>query len=1735
MLKKSVLISFWCLVLTGAFLFINQSAPVTRSIGWILNRVADRTLNSSLTYSDLQWTERGLSLINTHLKEAKLNNGTRLGIFAKRLDISLGFHLFPFRVDLELAPEQLQIQYLGNDPTWREKKRKAGPKFEMRCAIQIDNGTLFLTEGQPLPFKGRAHYEYLHWTVEAALSSAEGPSPLQVSLTPDGVGQLKCQNLELAPLVAPFLHEGISLSGRVNGLVEMHREVELPYAEGQLDFSALEVAHSRLEFKGKCQEASLQFSPPVSSQPVMSSGALPKPTLWSSLAFQFALKTPGNFRFTSAKKEDIILSGLQGKIVSDAEQDLSCRFRGILQKGDTLSPVIMKAQSHWGNIKNPFVDVCITASEAPTGGPAPSGDTQFRVIARETGGGKKEVDLDLDGVGRIDFSILQGLTSFAVPELSRYRMLDGKLSTKLKALFNKKTLEKLHVSHLHARDLLMEAPHLALAWGWNQFTGSLDWEPNRGIESLNCILDIDKGFLHLTKSDKTLGKLDEITAKVGIVDGLLGQSEIQASFARLKGTAQLKWPAVDELAKLQFSGKARDLIELFPQPIAERLALRFKEDEAHIIASIVPYSHGLQVISEVEIRSQYGEPSIYSLTNPSPISSSQRQVFSIGFDLEWVVEKLLTGSEPVTPDYHKLIGLGLPVTARPALILRNWWHEREQGLRGLLVRNGWFYAKSLPLSKYVEPFIDKDGQLSLTGSADVLGEFDHRGAMLRYLGRKVHLENPYFRIDVDHMGSSPAFTTYGYDQDSSEEELGVHQFDFQSRKHFGTIRIRNGQYLEKNTGLLFDSIATDVFFIDKKIHLADFATRCEGIEMFGDLEVDFSPHGSGNFTLDIVSSALKGNVSNLKSFLKAFSDAPFSSIPIEGKLFSSEGQGHFSINGAQRPLQISCEIEGKLTDGELSTTHNVFDLENLRTQFHYSFEKNQLTFDNMEAEARLAPFRQKLNLIAHQAKFEDLINQELDFDIGCQLADDELIRLKGRTQLREDRSILDINLDPDRSHFFNTALTNPHVALKHWSQFAEVDFFGTIPCQRLGVASLKGTTTLSLKRDEVTQPIHYTISSNNLSMKGVPLPPIKAGGILQDSISSISSFRFGGAEGKFDLSLDKGLWHLKKGAMTLRDEFTCSFDGSLAVERQQADLNIKIDFALLSTIKRLCRGQIPEFSWPEGSMGGDGTLHLDFSRMGSSPHFTLELSATMSDVTIPPYLIEFEEAVYVRFDSDRGLSVDGVKTRLERAGTSIFVDLDSIDFDLLNHRNTLEGIHFILPMEESDHLLLAMRQYFDTKQLKSFLDEVEAEEKLEGVLNLELDGDYYSIEVNLKEGEYAYRDVRAHLTNPTFTVSSDKTSAAFSLDIADQKIYTYGETTSNWKTPLKKGVMAISPLPFNEEPTEETAVMARWKRDDSGITVDLLKGSFGGIIVDFKEGPGEARENSTLEGDIFINRREAAQFLPKPFAKMQVGKGYGLSGTLTLPKLGPKDFRFQGRVFGKNYELLGYIGRTLTGKVIATTAEVILKDIALEDPAGQLKAEHAAAHYTSAKGWHLYTPSIVINEFRPGLLKKVANEQPPSSKSFLISEFQLQNLQGFVSDLGSFSGLGEFSFTTTTKKSPSFLSIPADLIARIGLDFDALSPSQGTIHYEIRDEKVILTKLEDVFSEGRISRFYLPSGAPPSYIDFGGNLNIKVKMKQYNLLFKLAELLTVTVHGHWKKPQFSLGKRKGRGRHANGR
>lgn len=162
----------------------------------------------------------------------------------------------------------------------------------------------------------------------------------------------------------------------------------------------------------------------------------------------------------------------------------------------------------------------------------------------------------------------------------------------------------------------------------------------------------------------------------------------------------------------------------------------------------------------------------------------------------------------------------------------------------------------------------------------------------------------------------------------------------------------------------------------------------------------------------------------------------------------------------------------------------------------------------------------------------------------------------------------------------------------------------------------------------------------------------------------------------------------------------------------------------------------------------------------------------------------------------------------------------------------------------------------------------------------------------------------------------------------------------------------------------------------------------------------------------------------------------------------------------------------------------------------------------------------------------------PETGSFILSQVIMDNLSPNCFGINMpfhISHLELDSFKGNLLKSESWqtegfgewknLSYDASQMASIqGIDPLLLIPNSGFSHFLVSKGKVYLTKLKDTYSIGKQTKFQLAKEGE-SFLDFDGNLQINLRIKQHNLLLKLTELFLLNIEGTCDHPKFSLQSR----------
>ncbi len=493
-----------------------------------------------------------------------------------------------------------------------------------------------------------------------------------------------------------------------------------------------------------------------------------------------------------------------------------------------------------------------------------------------------------------------------------------------------------------------------------------------------------------------------------------------------------------------------------------------------------------------------------------------------------------------------------------------------------------------------------------------------------------------------------------------------------------------------------------------------------------------------------------------------------------------------------------------------------------------------------------------------------------------------------------------------------------------------------------------------------------------------------------------------------------------------------------------------------------------------------------------------------------------EKPTYFHYSSSTGALLKGLSLRLFSEDvdlSSLFCKVGALHFD---DQWFFEKAEVHLKGNVSSFLEKALQ----SSQVLSFIspswliDETKRDLEWTGDIRLATQGDSFSFDLKelyipIREEIYTFKDLsftyepqNCFLKGRCFR---EKTSFFFQAK-ADLFPFLRGEVV------------------FQEKEEEKNPLTIVWSLEEKEfLRIQEMKGNFFGIEASLFEKSFD-KKKGTLLGTLYFDFFRFLPLLPSPFRsfleKAQLGEGYELKGLFSYDNIP----RFEGIVTARDFEIGGFRFKTLLSKIEWDPLVLQLKDLKMSDSCGMLKLESLCIEKT-AKGRKVYIPKIQVKEFRPSLMKKPGKE-PQALQPFLIRSALLEQVQGYLEDMSSFTAKGSLFFINSFKREHTLLDIPSDVLGRIfGLDLELLIPVRGDVELQLKEGRFLLTALNEAYSENNRSKFFLVEKDTPAYIDLQGNLHINVKMKQY-VLFKFTENFIIKIRGNLQDPKWSLNRKK---------
>lgn len=1524
------------------------------------------------------------------------------------------------------------------------------------------------------------------------LRSKNGESSFEVTFDGEN-GSLTAKNMHVADLspILGLLSDWSLPAGHLEGEIDFTYSPEtfsLKRLEGELFLRDVSFYHKKSNIKADFKQIHLNN---------------PQNDLIAQLDF-----TGGKVTFSDNELYGM-MRGLKGKLTLSNEHILNLNSEGIWSSSDQNSYAAISAKAALPSFNDPTLLIRLDHL-SPDKKPS-----LIEIKGNHIRSSSPTLSLNVDNVREREFGFIQRVFDNIFPQSSPITYISGTLNAAIKIDFREKKIASIHVENIQGENCFLiihpwpfsqELAH-EFSLGQDLIQGHFSFDLTSPKNSIQAELLIKNGCLALTGFDSKLWNFTHIDTELKITDGQLLASTASLQLAGLRGKASFSGKKSGEIVLLELSGKASDLKSFMPKSIQNGIDRSLAEDQIHLFANVKRIYHG----ADIQGTMLFIDP---NENNATPID--------FGFTLD---RNFNEGDAQVLPSL------------------------KELGYSGFTLKNGFLEALQVDLGKYVSSSIFPDQELLLSGIADVHGTFDLGGLTLTYEGENVQLENDKLVFAVPILAKS-----------------AMHTFSFFSPHHFGYIPIENGSYLDKNTGLLFTGLQSEVTLTGQALAAEDVSAFTNGLYFGGNINIDYSSPEKGAYDVLINFHTLEGTFSQAQDLFKHFDDPfIFTKIPLEGIVsFGKEG-GQLLFEIKADDYQVHSKIDCILTEGKGLFEHAGFSIQDLNLNLFFDNKKNILELSAIQGMLLLLKggYKEEYALLSDKLTFEDFEGNRAHFDLQIKNPSSELIRVKGRLEPLDpgEPKTIEFTFDTETTHFSHIYPQEMSFILTDWNRLdkLKIDFGFRLSSllhdlqnfQRTGlpfvpdailnelqaVQFVGGDFEAKLRFDGNLGKFEFDVTGKDISLDQYQFKELSLNGYKQGNRFSIEQLALDELSLSSELLKEGPLWKIDFLGLKVGKSLLVGIDGSWRQGEPKIHTHInlfEIDLDAIGEWKQI-HHLLGNF-FPRGKLKGTG--ELVFSRKSTGKEgWSIDalLDTSLRGVAIKGFEFSDIDHLSIHYLSEKSLLLRHAEGKIfsKTSPGALTFNLSQMSYDFSSETFAIDGLHFALDGNKLP-LLLAFGPPLINDYAESLIEGLKTQGIISGSLNYHSSLSNRSLDLILADGNYTLLGKERQLKGILITLQEDELKISALSNFYNQPVWISARLMLS--EPTRGSILLADTAP---DEYDKPALILHWMLDpNAGLLIQRAAGYLAGFNIDLAINPQGLVDPFThrLIGTISFDGNLTRNILPPTAVKMmetlEMGRNYSLNGEFQIAKNGDPfqegGIRFFGNMKGNNIELKGYQFERLSSQVILQPTSIIFSDMTISDSAGILHIGKIQMDKHSNGQWIIAIPTVSIHELKPSLLKEAGKDLPPHPKPLIVKQIYIQNILGILGDSKSFKGTGTLNFINPPKENiKNFLfTIPKEILTRIGLNLSVLTPITGTVHFSLDKGAFVLTKLKDVYSEGKISKFYLSSSGVPSTVDFDGNINAQVRFKQSTLLLKLAEFFTITVQGTLKKPSYSLQRQK---------
>ena len=1049
------------------------------------------------------------------------------------------------------------------------------------------------------------------------------------------------------------------------------------------------------------------------------------------------------------------------------------------------------------------------------------------------------------------------------------------------------------------------------------------------------------------------------------------------------------------------------------------------------------------------------------------------------------------------------------------------------------VDSGWFKAKNVSAFTFNLPLFLSGQHFFGEGKIDIEGNFDKNMLSLEF--------DPTSLTFV-----SPAVNVKGTTGTGHKAPRARMQLDCKEKIWYGEVSLKNSVVEEKSIGLVFDSFNGNLTLKGKTFSIKNIDASSDGVYFLGEMELDLDLEEVEEVGLKVKTSHIAGSVEAVSTFMRHFPKFNSLTLPITGSLISQRDEMTLHAILGKKSQVLLWDMTLRLYDGMYVFSPCV-SCENLAATLLINEKSQKIDVANVTGDIILSGGGSSKSYDLNVPTFS--INQKTGegaYDVRVEAATHDIVRLAGTfSPIKEGTCV---TLDPEKSHFFgakgevSTFFLNPQGTLLDLEMVADIpsldlfkqlEFFscaGLLPIppgllEEVHVLQSQGNVLINCCYHKKAQRLDFKAKSDDFTFGQYKLGVLNIEVKQRDNFLFLEEFKIGSLSLNATMEQIGPSWQVpifdafwKESEMRIRG-------GTYEESSKKLTLSIdRLQVLLTPFIEMLELPKEKGWSYVSGVVLGKGSLEVDLSNGLKHWDCTTNLTFKGENIGKGGLVLENPHPLKILFDSKKGLEIRHadfflLHPSLSQVWTKCHFDQFKVSRsvcsgDRLTFTISPEMIHYLAETESIPYLKS------EEKILSVLGTSFRWDNQIEAMFDFTSD-ETISVEGCVKEGYYWLGDHAWYLNDchfsylqQVFELSMNTMYNDIPFDLKAHLSFVPRFTTCiTVQETLKEDRFHLDPL----------KIVTDWN-DQEGFFIQAIEGHLCGISPSFYHRSRDSiADKMSLTGQVKINVPAFAKALPKQVQEVvntfEVGQGYELSGDVTISKGSLDDILFTGYLRGKHFELLGSEMDTLLSEVKISPQMIELSHFKLSDVSGILSMDKMQIERFYNKNWHLTIPELLIQDFRPSLLKKIG-ERRGRIKPLTIRDLKFYNLRGTLGVKDTFTGKGELFFINTFKRDSNFLDIPLEIFGRLGLDMGLLVPVRGRIDFIMVDNRVYLTELFSSYSEGKRSQFFLSSDLP-SYIDFEGNIHLNIRMKQ-SVLLKITEPFMLTVGGTLENPKYSL-------------